>query len=200
MLLGTLLSLFVSRLIMRGRSKLFVFVFAVFFIASLVMMPAVRVNAESSAPITFSSGLTLYSPVNTTYSSSVVECNGNFTGSEEYEIQLNYTIDGNYQGSVPWKLYSSNASTYTVVWSFQLPKLPHGSHELSIGIDQQLYNSSGALINQTTQVNSVYFTLNSTLITVNELILIISLTAIVVVLVIVLLIYRMHRKTGNLKH
>ena len=184
---------------MSGRSKLFVFMFTIVIFASLVLMPDARVNAKSSAPITFPSGLTLYSPVNTTYSSSVVECNGSFIGPVKYEMSINYTVDGNYQGSLPWQLNSSNAANYTLDWSFQLPKLPHGSHQLSIGIDQQLYALNGTLINQITQVNTVYFTLSPTLIAVNELILIISLAAIVVALGIVLLIYRRHRKTSNLK-
>jgi len=184
---------------MSRGSKLFVFMFTVVFFVSSVMLPAARVNAESSAPITFSSGLTLNSPVNTTYTTSVVECNGSFTGPIEYEISLNYTVNGNYQGSLPWSRSSSNQANYTVDWSFQLPKLPQGSNQLSIGIDQQLYNNAGALISQTTQVNSVYFTLNSTLTTVNGLIVVIAIIIVVVALGIVFLLHRRHRKTAKPK-
>ena len=149
---------------MNSSSQLLAFMFAVVLLASLVMLPAISVKADSNEPITFSSGLTLYSPVNTTYSSKVVECNGTFTGPRDYEIFLNYSIDGNYQGALPWTLNPNslnNPATYTLEWSFQLPQLPKGSHQLSIGIEEQLFNSAGALINQTTWVNTVYFTIGS---------------------------------------
>lgn len=169
--------------------------FAVVILFPLVVMPAVEVNAESSAPITFSSGLTLYSPVNTTYSSRFLNCSGSFTGPIDYEISLNYTVNGSYQGILPWKLNSTTAANYTIDWSFQLPQLPHGTNQLNIGIDQQLYSNAGTLINQKTEVNTVYFTVSQTLVTSSELILIISFTAIIVILIIVLLIYQRHRKT-----
>lgn len=182
---------------MSGRSKLFVSVFAVVIFASLVVMPTVRVNAASSLPLTFSSGLTLYSPVNTTYTSSVLNCSGSFTGPIKYEILINYTVDGSYQGNLPWKLNSSNAANYTLTWSFQLPKLSRGSHQLSIGIDQQLY-SGVTLISQTTHVDTVYFSVNPTSMTAENLVLIILIIAIIVVLGVVLLFYRRHRKPVNL--
>ena len=181
---------------MRGRNKLFVFICAVVILASLVMVPTVRVDAASSLSITFPSGLTLSSPINTTYSSSVLSCNGSFTGPLDWEITLNYTIDGNYQGYLPWKLNSSNAVNYTIDWGFQLPHLSQGPHRLNIGIDQQLY-SGVTVINQITHVNTVYFAISPTLVTVNQIILIISPIAIVVALVIVLLIYRSRRKTKS---
>ena len=78
---------------MNSFSKVFAFAFVVLIIASLVMVPAAKVNADSSEPLTFSSGLTLYSPVNTTYSSNTLECNGTFVGPSEYEVSLNYSVD-----------------------------------------------------------------------------------------------------------
>jgi hypothetical protein len=67
---------------MNSSSKLFAFILAVVFLASLAVLPAMKVNADSREPVPFSSGLTLYSPVNTTYNSNVVECNGTFIGPE----------------------------------------------------------------------------------------------------------------------
>jgi len=182
---------------MDRSSKFFTYIFAVVFLASLVVLPAMKVNADSSEPITFSSGLTLYSPVNTTYSSNVVECNGTFVGPIDYESNLNYSIDGNYQGNLPWELNqnSTNSATYTLDWSFQLPQLHNGTHQLSIGIEEQLFNSAGNLVNQTTWVNTAYFTISSSqpFPTVPEL----SLLAILLLIVAVLFIatYLRHRKT-----
>ncbi len=193
----SLLSENVSRVIMGSNSKLLAFMFAVILLASLVMIPAVSVKADSNEPLTFSSGLTLYSPVNTTYSSKVVECNGTFTGPRDYEIFLNYSIDGNYQGALPWTLNPAsinNPSTYTLEWSFQLPQLPKGSHQLSIGIDEELFNSTGTLIDQTTRVNTVYFTTGSSQPpTVPELSLLAILPLIITVLSIAVILR--HRKT-----
>jgi hypothetical protein len=122
------------------------------------------VKADSNSPITFSSGLTLYSPVNTTYSSNVVECNGTFNCPKGVQCSLNFSIDGQDQGGLPWSLNPNSIAIpeyYTVNGSFQLPQLPNGSHQLSIGIDEEVSNSSGILINRTTWVNTVYFTIDS---------------------------------------
>ena len=186
---------------MNGCSKLFAFIFAVVFLTSLAMLPSMSVTADSSEPITFSSGLTLYSPVNTTYSSNVVECNGTFIGPIEYEMSLNYSIDGNYQGSLPWTLNqnSTNSTTYTLDWSFQLPKLSAGTHQLSIGIERQLFTNAGALISQTTWVNTAYFTISPSQPT--SSILEFSLLAVLLLILAVLFItaYLRHRKTTKPK-
>ena len=190
---------------MNRGSKLFIFTFTVTVLVSLVMLPSARVDVQASAAITFPSGLTLNSLVNSTYNSNFVECNGSFTGSQKYEISLNYTIDGKYKGSIPYTFNSTIDGNYTLDWSFQLPQLTDGSHQLSIGIDQELYNNAGILINQITELNTVYFSLNlgqktptPTLIKVNNQILMTSLIVIVAALSVVLLIYRRHRKTANL--
>ena len=124
--------------------------------------PVPKVNS-----IVFSSGLTLYSPVNTTYNSNVVECNGTFNCPKGVQSSLNYSIDGQYQGGLPWSLNPNSIPIpeyYTVNGSFQLPQLPNGSHQLSIGIDEELYSgniTADTLISQTTWVNTVYFTIDS---------------------------------------
>jgi hypothetical protein len=188
-----------SRVIMNSRSKLLIFMFAVVFLSSLIILPAMRVKADSTQPIAFSSGLTLYSPLNTTYSSTVLECNGTFVGPIEYEASLNYSIDGNYQGSLPWTLNQNltNSATYTLEWAFQLPQLTKGAHQLSIGVEEQLFSSAGVLEKQTTSVNTVGFTINRSqpTPTVFEF----SLVAILLLIVAVLLItlYLRHRDTAK---
>jgi hypothetical protein len=184
---------------MNSRSKFFALTFAVVLLASLAMLPAIRVKADSAEPITFSSGLTLYSPVNTTYSSNVVECNGTFVGPIEYEVSLNYSVDGKYQGSLPWTLNQNltNSATYTLDWSFQLAQLPNGTHQLSIGIEKQLFSNGDHLISQTTWVNTAYFTINPKTPTPNVL----ELSSFAVLLLIVavpfITVYLRHRKPSN---
>lgn len=160
--MGSLLSKSDSRVVMNYYGKFFAFLFAVVFLASLVTLSAVSVNADSGVPLSFSSGLTLYSPVNATYSSKVVECNGTFVGPIDYELTMNYSVDENYLGYLPYVLNqnATNSSTYTVDWSFQLPQLSKGTHQLSIGIEQQLFSNGYTLVKQNTYVDTVYFTVS----------------------------------------
>jgi hypothetical protein len=205
-----------------SRSKLLTFIFSVVFLASLVMLPAIRVKADSNELITFSSGLTLYSPVNTTYSSSIIECNGTFDCPKGVTSSLNYSIDGKYQEGLPWKLDVNsigNPDIYTIVGSFQLPQLSNGTHQLSIGIDEALYSQpvfdefgramikQPELINSSSWVNTVYFTIGSSQPTPTPYhaadalisVLKIAIVATVIVAVIVSLVfYRRHRKTNSL--
>jgi hypothetical protein len=132
------------------------------------MLPLMRVKANSTEPITFSSGLTLYSPVNTTYSSNIIECNGTFNCPKGVQSSLNYSLDGKNLEGLPWKLDPNSISIpdiYTIDGSFDLPQLPDGSHQLSIGILEELFNNSNInsprLINSSSWVNTVYFTIYS---------------------------------------
>lgn len=151
---------------MRNWRKL-VFFFPIVFIVSLVMFPAITVKADSNTPLSFSSGLTLYSPVNTTYNSNVVECNGTFNWPKPFQVSLNYSIDGEDQGALLWNLDVNSISIpdySTIAGSFPLPQLSNGVHQLSVGIDEELFNNTGAaheLINQTSWVNTVYFTISA---------------------------------------
>ncbi len=136
-------------------------------IIAMLSLTFLTVKADSNQPITFSSGLTLYSPINTTYNSNVVECNGTFNWPKPSQVSLNYSIDGEDQGALLWSLDVNSISIpeySTIAGSFQLPQLPNGPHQLSVGIDEELYNNTGSaheLINQTTWVNTVYFTISA---------------------------------------
>ena len=182
---------------MNSFGKVFAFVFAAFLLASSVIVPAVKVIADSSEPLAFSSGLTLYSPVNTTYSSNILECNGTFVGPSEYEVSLNYSVDGKYQGYLPWTLNqnSSNLATYTLDWSFKLPHLSKGPHQLSIGIEKQLYNSNATLTSQKTLVNIAYFTISPSFQSISTAIEVSLLAVVLLILVAILIVlYLRHRK------
>jgi hypothetical protein len=127
------------------------------------------VKATSNEPITFSSGLTLYSPLNKTYSSNVIECNGSFDCPKGVQSSLNYSVDGKNTDGLPWKLDPNSIADpiiYTIDGSFQLPKLSDGSHKLSIGILEELLDNSNInspkLINSTSWINTVYFEIDTT--------------------------------------
>ena len=136
----------------------------VIFFSTFALLTLPMTKADTNQPLIFSSGLTLYSPVNTTYSTNIIEFNGTFNCPKAFASSLNYSIDGKYQDGFPWSLDANSIiipQYYTVDGSFQLPQLPDGSHQLSIGIVETHHNSKGALINRTTWVNTVYFTIAS---------------------------------------
>lgn len=128
-------------------------------------------RADTNQPLTFSSGLTLYSPVNTVYYSRIVVCNGTFDCPQGVACSLNYSIDGVYQGGLQWSLDANsiaNPYNYTIDGAFPLPTLNNGSHQLSIGITEFYYNGSGIyiyqpnkILYQTTWIDTIYFTISS---------------------------------------
>jgi hypothetical protein len=111
-----------------------------------------KANAEQNvgAP---SPGLALYSPTNTTYTSSVVNCSGVLTIPMGEGGGLSYSIDGMPEGSPPWQLNPNYfcGSVFYVEGSFQLPPLPNGSHCLNLTVED---GSSSWVV-------TVYFTINS---------------------------------------
>lgn len=100
-----------------------------------------------------SPGLALYSPTNTTYTSSVVNCSGVLTIPFGEGGGIFYSIDGVSEGTVNWKLNPNNFCGSFYYWegSFQLPSLPNGSHCLNLTVED------GSL----SWVDTVYFTINS---------------------------------------
>ena len=139
----------------------------VIFFSTLALLTSSVIKADTSQLLTFSSGLTLYSPLNTTYSTNIVECNGTLNWPKPYQLLLNYSIDGEDQGALLWNIDANSISIpeyTTIAGSFQLPTLSSGQHQLSIGINEAQFNNTGGtheLINRTTWVNTVTFTVNT---------------------------------------
>jgi hypothetical protein len=88
--------------------------------------------------LSFPSGVTIYSPLNTTYTSRYLALNltlysaGNMGGIDP-QISMSYSIDGKYNGSVP--LVVSNPGLHVVTNAAGLVNLPEisvGSHCLTI--------------------------------------------------------------------
>ena len=117
-------------------------------------------SAETGGSISFSSGITLYSPVNKTYNGENLLLNlslhlaGNFA-SVDPNISMNYSIDETYKGVVPLKSNGQMDMFTTAIGTVNLPKLPQGSHCLTInlyGLNQKTYEPK-----YLSYVNTVYF-------------------------------------------
>jgi hypothetical protein len=161
--------------------KRIILVLILIFLTSITMLSFIRVKADSTEPITFSSGLAVYSPLNTSYNSYSVLVNVSFGCPYGIQSSLNYSIDGKYQDglnmnfpstSEPWSVPNYSPSNYYLFDSFNLPPLPNGPHQISFEIDEEANNytappsSSFQRINGTnnyvaTWVNTVSFTISS---------------------------------------
>jgi hypothetical protein len=106
------------------------------------------VRADSNDYISFSSGITLYSPINTTYNSRSLTLNltlygAGSMGSIDNRVSLTYSIDGIYNGSV--NLVVSNPGVHLITNGtavLSLPELSEGSHCLTLylyGYNQRTY-------------------------------------------------------------
>jgi hypothetical protein len=115
---------------------------------TLVLFAPSMVNAQTTSysslePISFSSGLTIYSPVNTIYNSYSVLCNATLRVPYGYQSSLVYSIDGKEQDSSNFQLMFGSSGKYRLVGLFMLPPLHNGPHQLTFNIRIQLFNYSG---------------------------------------------------------
>ncbi len=100
-------------------------------------------QADSNGDITYSSGIHLISPVNTTYTTNMLTLN--LTFNQGMQCQLNYSIDGQYCGDIPL----TNATEYHIlmtemVGKAKLPPLSDGTHYLTINVQANLNDYHGA--------------------------------------------------------
>jgi hypothetical protein len=103
------------------------------------------VNAESTGYIRYSSGVTLFSPLNITYSSNIMYLNLTFDQGAGIDCSLNYSIDGNYKGSIPLVTEDTGFHIiYKMTGLVALPELSEGSHNLTIDVLCGLYDYHGA--------------------------------------------------------
>jgi hypothetical protein len=107
-------------------------------ISSLAVVHSSIVRADSADFISFpDSGVTIFSPLNETYSYqnpilNVTLYGAGLLGSLDPQISMNYSIDNVYNGSVPLKSNGEIHVITTAVGTVALPKLPSGSHYLTI--------------------------------------------------------------------
>jgi hypothetical protein len=112
----------------------------------LLMTSVQNSRADSSGAIEYSSGLTLYSPINATYPYDQLMLNLTFGNAMGVKCTLSYNIDGHINGSIPLD-FSNSGSFHMFALSsntIPLPKLPNGSHCLTINVEARIDNIHGA--------------------------------------------------------
>src|SRR5659263_108732 len=82
----------------------------VLLLAGLLLVSVQPVMAGSIGPIRLSDGVTVFSPVNTTYNTQNILLNYTFACGLGMHYSLNYTLDGNITGLMPCLLYTSDAA------------------------------------------------------------------------------------------
>ena len=120
------------------KKVVWVFLFVSLVIGSLVTGTQV-VSAGSNDGMGFSSGVYLYSPINTTYASRFLTLNLTFGAGLGVQCSLNYSIDGVYNGPIP--IVPKNNEMHVVIQTtgiVQLPELSEGSHCLTIYVEGDL--------------------------------------------------------------
>jgi hypothetical protein len=122
------------------------------------------VKAESADYVRYSSGTTIYSPLpDTTYGSRFLNLNLTFDKGAGIDCSLNYSIDGNYNGSIPLiaEDYTGFHLIYKMTGLVTLPELSEGPHHLTINVlcgldDYHGVNPPGAPFKPTYQGSSDY--------------------------------------------
>lgn len=102
------------------------------------------VGAQADSGVQYSSGVHLYSPLNTTYTSSTVPIN--LTFDMGIPSELNYTLDGVYSGDIPLTYVNGSEVLYLSDYTgiVELPQLEDGTHCLTITVDAELNDYHGA--------------------------------------------------------
>jgi hypothetical protein len=100
---------------------------------------------------------TLYSPLNATYKSQFLNLNLSFTVGMGVRYTIQYYIDGEYVGELPFIVEKTDELhvTYPAHAYAELPKLSTGAHSLSV-----LFTCSGLVRSLPSNNATVYFTID----------------------------------------
>ena len=117
-------------------------------------------NQTPTSSISFSSGLTVYSPLNQTYTSNDVQLNVTFNWIVATQVFVNYSLDGNLIGQLPLSFGNITGfqQTYLAYGLVDLPKLSNGSHVLTFNVEAQVTNGAYP---PSYWDNEVYFSINN---------------------------------------
>lgn len=103
------------------------------------------VKPDSTDCVSFSSGVTLFSPLNTTYSSNFLNLNITFDQGAGLDCSLNCSIDGQDTSIIPVVPIDIGLHTKFQKSGFvKLPELSEGPHYLTIHVFCGLYDYQGA--------------------------------------------------------
>lgn len=118
---------------------------------SCVLLISIGVNfrgvkADSNNPIVFSGGVTIYSPVNTTYYTNFLTLNLTCGCGAGLHFSLNFSIDMIYQGPITLTFNITNGFQLISLGTelVHLPELPSGSHRLTVYEEAYLNDYHGA--------------------------------------------------------
>ena len=134
-------------------------------VSSLMAVLPISANAQTADFVSFPSGITVYSPLNMTYDSRYLFLNltlqsAGSMGEIDPNIAMTYSVDGEYNGSVPLSVNNPGLHVVTNAAAFlSLPKLSEGSHSLTLylfGHNQKSLNPKYLSF-----VDSVYFSINA---------------------------------------
>ena len=117
------------------------------------------VQADSTDRIRFSSGVTLFSPINKTYTSRFLTLSFAFGCGLGTQSQLSYNIDGKYGGPMPF-IFTNPNELHVVMdatGSVTLPELSEGSHSLTVS----LY-AHGLVAHKSSYSDTIYFAIDLT--------------------------------------
>ena len=117
--------------------------FLVFTVFVALLSQTSKVYAESPESITFTSRVTLYSPINKTYSSKFLILNITSWVGIGVTCTMSYNIDNQYRGNIPLipqhpkELHMLNE----VAGNVTLPELTEGTHNLTLQVVSSIRNS-----------------------------------------------------------
>jgi len=118
------------------------------------------VEADSTDAIHFYSGVTLFSPLNQTYTSRYLNLNFSVGCGWGIKYSLSYDLDGKYRGPMPFAIKNPE-ELHVVYYGFglvRLPKLSEGTHHLTV----TLKTSENSEHIKPLYVDTVYFSVDST--------------------------------------
>lgn len=115
-------------------------------LSSIFVTGTHMVEGESADYIQYSSGTTIYSPINITYNSKFLTLNLTFGAGLGVDCSLNYSIDGEHEGPIP--LVAKNPTEIHIINKMislvTLPELSEGSHCLTVNVLCGIYDYHGA--------------------------------------------------------
>jgi hypothetical protein len=125
-----------------GKKTVLPFLFVLVLFASLAANNQL-VKADSADFISFSSGVTIFSPLNRTYNSKFLTLNFTIACGWGIQYSLNYSVDGKYEGPMPYVI--KNPEELHVVYYgtglVELPELSEGAHSLTVYLGTSVNNS-----------------------------------------------------------
>ena len=117
------------------------------------------VKADSKDVISFSSGVTIFSPLNRTYNSKFLTLNFTIACGLGIKYSLNYSIDGKHEGPMPYVI--DDPSELHVVYRgtglVKLPELSEGSHTLTVYLE-----ASGLVAHKSSYTDTLNFAIDLT--------------------------------------